>query len=522
MTDIVGNKTLRDLWDELDRNYKNKIALIFHDCNGKVQVFSYSQLNREINRTANLFLDLGIKKGDKVAVQLRNSPEFLMCWFGLAKIGAVLVPLNVEYSRDECDYILSKCGDISTVVVEEDFLPIFADKPKNQGIRKILLARSEKKISGTICFSEEKDKQPEELMEYRPLNCDDTVEILFTSGTTSKPKGVVITHYNTVFAGEYAAWQLSIRPEDRFLNVMPAYHIDLQMNTIMPCITVGATIILMEKYSASTFWKHICIYQATVTECIPMMIRTLLLQPRQDWEQNHCLRTIYFYLILTDEEKRNFEERFKVRLQNSYGSTEVLVGVIGDPPNGERKWPSVGKAGLCYEAKIVDDDGKDMPFNEVGEICIKGIPGKTIMKEYYDDKAATEKAIQSGGWFHTGDKGYVDEDGWFYFVDRKENLIKRSGENISSTEIEKILESHPKIAEAAVIGIPDPIRDQAVKAFVRLEEGENLTITEILEYCQKQMAKFKVPSYVEIVNTFPRTGTGKIQKNLLNKEPVSK
>lgn len=344
MVDVVGNKTLRDLWEEQSIKFSEKTALIYQDCEGNVCEFTYSQLNEQINKTANLFLELGIQKEDKVAIQLHNCPEFFMCWFGLAKIGAVIVPLNAKYTKKECDYILQKCGDINTVIIEEDFLPNFQnDKKTGNGIANILLARTNRKIPGTINFSEFKEKQPGVLQRFRTLSSDDVAEIIFTSGTTSNPKGAIITHCNQIFSGIYASWQLSMRSEDRFLNTVPVNHIDFQSNTAMSCFTAGATVILIEKYSARKFWEQIHKYKATITECIPMMIRTLMLQPEKEWEKDHCLRKVYFYLSLTDEEKNSFEERFNVQLHNSYGSTENLVGVIGDPPTGRKDGRPSGK-----------------------------------------------------------------------------------------------------------------------------------------------------------------------------------
>lgn len=515
MADIVGNKTLRDMWDELVRLDSEKTALIFHDRCGNVNEFSYAQINEQINKTANLFIDLGIQKNDKVAIQLYNCPEFLMCWFGLAKIGAVLVPLNTKYTQEECSYIIEKCG-VATAVIEEEFIPVFTgSEANNSGIKNLLLARSKKQIPGILNFEEKLGKQPVELKETRPLSSDDTAEILFTSGTTSKPKGVVLTHCNLLYAGIFTAWQVGLRHEDRYLTIMPAFHVDYQLNALMPVLIAGATIITMEKYSASMFWKQVCDYRATITEGIPMMARTMMLQPRQEWEKDHFIREMFFYLPYPNAEKIAFEERFQVRLLTSYGSTESLVGVIGDPLYGERNWPSIGKPALSYEAKIVDESGNELPPNCIGEICIKGVPGRTIMKEYYNDPEATARTIKPDGWLHTGDKGYTDESGWFYFVDRKVNMIKRSGENISTTEIENILMCHPKIDEAAVIGVPDPIRDQAVKAFILFKNGEELNPEEILEYCRVHMAEFKLPSFIEIRTSFPRTCTGKIQKKLL-------
>lgn len=515
MADIVGNKTVRDLWDELAHIHSNKTVLIFHGCDGKVKQYTYQQFNKEINKAANLLIDLGIKKGDKVAIQLYNCPEFLMTWFGLAKIGAVLVPLNTQYTQDECSYIFSKCGDISTILTEEEFLPFYTDEDQNNfGIKNIILAKSGK-VKGTIPFQESIEKQPEKLKEIRPIRSEDVAEILFTSGTTSMPKGVVITHCNMLFAGIFTAWQLSIREDDRFLTIMPAFHVDFQLDTMMPVLTAGATLISIEKYSARRFWRQICDYKATITECIPMMVRTMMMQPEQAWEKDHCVREVYFYLALTEKEKNEFEERFNVRLLVSYGLSESLVGVIGDPPTGERKWPSIGKPGLTYEARIIDDEGNELPPNTIGEIQIKGVPGRTIMKEYYQDPIATARALKAGGWLCTGDKGYMDSSGWFYFVDRKVNMIKRSGENISTTEIENILMCHPKIEEAAVIGVPDSIRDEAVKAFIVFKKGEVLSKEEILNYCEEHMAKFKIPSHIEVRTSLPRTCTYKVQKKLL-------
>lgn len=511
MADIVGNKTLRDMWDELAQNDSEKNVLIFHDCNGSTSEFTYPQFNEEINKTANLFLDLGIKKEDKVAIQLYNCPEYLMCWFGLAKIGAVMVPLNTKCRQEECEDIIQRCG-VVTVVVEEEFLSFY---DKNNNIKNILLARSEKQLPGTINFTEYKDQQPKQLKELRPLKSDDVAEILFTSGTTSKPKGVVLTHCNLLYAGIYTAWQLSITPEDRYLTIMPAFHVDFQLSALMPVLCARATMISVEKYSARRFWKQIYDYKATITECIPMMIRTLMLQPEQEWDREHYLREVFFYLALTNEEKEAFEERYNVRLFNSYGLSESLVGVITDSACGGRNWPSIGRPGLSYKAKIIDDEGNELPPNTIGEIYIKGVPGRSIMKEYYNDPETTAKTLTPDGWLHTGDKGYVDESGWFYFVDRDVNMIKRSGENISTTEIENILMCHPKIVEAAVIGVPDPIRDEAVKAFVIIKEDEELSTEEILEYCKECMAEFKVPSFIEIRESFPRTCTYKVQKKLL-------
>jgi crotonobetaine/carnitine-CoA ligase len=513
--DIVGNKTLRSLWDDLAAAHGEKTALVFEDAEGNTREYSYQGLNSEINRAANAFLALGLGKGDVVALQMCNSPELVICWYGLAKIGAVMAPINTQYVAGECEYIVDKCG-ARTVIAEEGYLQTFL-KLNEDGARsfKTLIAarlEAEREVPGAFNLTKLMRGQSPELASDIPLVSGDPAEILFTSGTTDRPKGALLTHHNLIFSGHYTIWLLSMRPDDRYLTMMPGFHIDFQCSAAMPTFMVGGTLLVLERYSARRFWSQICLHRATLTECIPLMVRTLMLQPRRSWERGHCLREVFFCLTITDQEKRDFEERFGVTMLNSYGMTETLVGLTGDLPGEKRIWPSIGKAGLEYQAKIVNEAGVEMPARSIGEILVKGVPGKTIFKEYYRDPEATAKALSPDGWLRTGDNGWMDENGVFYFVDRDVDMIKRSGENISSTEIESLLNSHPKIAESAVIGVPDTIRDEAVKAFVMLKKGETLTPEEIIAYCAERMARFKVPSCVELCDSFPRTCTGKVQK----------
>jgi len=515
--DIVKQKNLRQMWDNLAQTHGNKTALIFEDISGNISEYSYTKFNDEINKAANLFLKFGIEKGDKVAMQLHNSPELLISWFGLAKIGAIMIPINVHYLYDESAYIIKKCKP-KLVVVEKEFLSIYEDLKHQEetSIEEILIARLDNlEYSNHINFNGALQKESSILNTIVEVNSDDISEILFTSGTTSSPKGVVITHYNMLFAGYYTSWQGSINKDDIYLTVMPAWHIDFQCTAALPTFSSGATLVLLEKYSARKFWAQVCSHKATITECIPKIICTLMMQPVQCWEKKHSLREIFYYLSLSEKDKNAFIERFNVRLLTSYGMTETIVGLIGDRPKEERRWPSLGRLGLGYEAKIIDTNGNEVAPYTYGEIYVKGIPGKTIFKEYYNDIEATKKALSSDGWLHTGDIGYKDDDGYFYFVDRRADLIKSAGENVSSEEIENFLASHPKIVEAAVIGVADTICCELIKAFVVIKEGENFSEDEIIEYCFENIARFKVPSTVEKCISLPRTSTGKIQKNIL-------
>lgn len=538
MADIVGNETLRDLWQSVVERKGRRHFLTFQNRVGDVFEYTYAAFDEDVNRIANVFLDLGIEKGDHVALHLHSSPEFLMCLFGLAKIGAVAVPINEQYLADEAEYILEN-SDAICVVVEPLFYETYqellarghyfpkgvvvaragTESPKsNIDFSSIYtpLGTVEEGQQGIYDFWMMRCEQSAILRDSCELASDDPVQIIYTSGTTSRPKGVVLTHANMVFSGLYGDWEVSLRGSDRVLTSMPACHSNFQLAALMPVITAGASLIIVEKYSATRFMKQIRHYKATVIQCVAMMLRTLLLQPVDPEEKNHCVREVLYFIPITDAEKEEFEQRFNMRIMNTYGSTESIGWAITDPPVGARNWPSVGRAGLGYKARICDMEDNELPPGEVGEIQIKGERGRSVMLEYYNNPKATENTFSADGWLKTGDQGYQDDNGWFYFVDRKVNMVKRSGENISTTELEEILEQHPAIAEAAVIGVPDPIRDQAIKAFVRFAPGESMTLAEVEQYCKDHMASFKVPTFYEVVEDFPRTCSMKIEKKLLS------
>lgn len=538
MADIVGNETLRDLWQSVVERKGRRHFLTFQNRVGDVFEYTYAAFDEDVNRIANVFLDLGIEKGDHVALHLHSSPEFLMCLFGLAKIGAVAVPINEQYLADEAEYILEN-SDAICVVVEPLFYETYqellarghyfpkgvvvaragTESPKsNIDFSSIYtpLGTVEEGQQGIYDFWMMRCEQSAILRDSCELSSDDPVQIIYTSGTTSRPKGVVLTHANMVFSGLYGDWEVSLRGTDRVLTSMPACHSNFQLAALMPVITAGASLIIVEKYSATRFMKQIRHYKATVIQCVAMMLRTLLLQPVDPEEKNHCVREVLYFIPITDAEKKEFEQRFNMKIMNTYGSTESIGWAITDPPVGARNWPSVGRAGLGYKARICDMNDNELPPGEIGEIQIKGERGRSVMLEYYNNPEATEKTFSADGWLKTGDQGYQDDNGWFYFVDRKVNMVKRSGENISTTELEEILEQHPAIAESAVIGVPDPIRDQAIKAFVRFTPGESMTLAEVEQYCKDHMASFKVPTFYEVVEDFPRTCSMKIEKKLLS------
>lgn len=519
MPDIATHLTTARLWASACRLFGDRPFLVQLDGDGRRSEFSYQEFAGLIHQAARAFAAVGVGLGDRVALHLRNSPEMLTAFFGLAEIGATAVPLGLAATPAELRQAYQASG-ARWAVVESSRLDVHLALRRHDSVAAagLLVVRDAAATlpDGVLRYETLCAGQPAEPVPDVPLSSQTVAELLYTSGTTAAPKGVMITHANLAFSGHYGVWQTSLRPEDRVFTTMPACHSNFQLAALTPVLVAGATLVMTEKYSASQFWEQVRQERATVVQLIAMMVRTLLLQPPSARDGQHELREALYFMPLSTSEKTDFERRFRLRLLNCYGSTESIGWAVTDPPQGERRWPSVGRAGLGYEVGIFDAAGRELPPGQVGEFRIKGTPGSSLMLGYFDDPAATAATLGPHGWLRTQDEGYADADGWFYFVDRSVNLIKRAGENVSATEVECVLTSHPSIAEAAVIGVPDPVRDKAVKAFVRLCPGESLTIGEIVDYCRSLLAPFKVPELVELVDDFPRTQSMKVEKRLLH------
>lgn len=516
MATLVDGSNLRMLWDDLAEKRAEHTFLIFRHEDGREDRYTYRSFDAYINRTANYFLSLGVQPGEHVGIQVYNDPVTMACAFALAKIDAVSVPLNIQHTLEESAYALGWC-QATKVVVDPDFQEYYDGRPGCYPVDQLLVTHAEgaELSDGAVDFDAAVAEQPDELTAAPPIHPMDTVQIMFTSGTTSQPKGVELTHANFLFSGYYTNWQYAMRPDDVMLTTMPAFHSNFQLAALTPVLTVGATLVYLPKYHATKFWSQVKEYHATLIQMVAMMARTMMMQPERPDDGQSDVRAIQYYLPISEEEKDAFEARFGAPLHNCYGLTESVCWSLTYLPEGEGRWPSVGRAGLGYEAAIVDADGNEVAPGELGEIVLRGTPGVSLMKGYYRDEQHTREAIDEQGWLHTGDKGYQDAEGWFYFVDRKSNMIKRAGENISASEVEDVLYEHPCVAEAAVIGVDDPVRDQAVKAFIVPEKGEEVSVEDIVDFCKGHLAYYKVPTIVEVVDKLPHTSVGKIAKKML-------
>lgn len=516
VVDLIGDRTLRDLLEERAATRGDATFLIFEDKHGAVEELSYREFNHRVDRTASALHGLGIRKGDKVTVHLPNCVEFMLAWFGLGKLGCVMVPSNVANTAPEMVHVLNHSDSVA-LITSPEFMPMFRGVlPQCPGVHHLLLARTRENEPGGLNFGELLRTAPP-VPPATELHAEDELEMIFTSGTTSRPKGVLLTHANALRSGERVCKQVYLRPEDRCLTALPAFHVNAQSLTILGALTAGATVILLEAYSATKYWQQVRRHEATTISLVPALLRTIAAQPPQPTDREHRVRVAFFAINVTDPEKEEFERRFGVELLNGYGLSEAMTIVTMAPMYGMRRWPSIGLPACDRLVRIVDDHGNDVSPGQVGEIIVHGIPGRTLMKGYYKDPQATAQALRDG-WLYTGDNGYIDERGYVYFFDRKKDVIKRAGENVSASEVERVLLEHAGILEAAVIGVPDPVRDEAVKAFVVLREGHTLTPEQIIEHCSARLARFKVPSFVEIRTSLPKTSIGKIEKKVLRGE----
>lgn len=509
----VGKRNLRTLLEQKVNTNPHKTFMFFEESDDITRLYSYSQFNAMVNKTANALLSLGIDKGDKVNLHLTNCPEFLFLWFATAKIGAVMMPTNPLSPPDELRYPVDHSESVLTVTQPDLLSNVEAILPLCPNIRNVILTRTNESAGDVILFNELVDSQSEELADI-DLNPLDDAAIMYTSGTTSLPKGVMVTHANFIFLGEVLSKNMRMSPDDRYLVTLPLYHANAMYYMVMSSLMVGASIALMPRFSATRFMKQAIRHECTLTSLFAAPMRMILAQPVDKYERQNRFRLVIFAQNVTNSQMNAWEDRFGDSLMQIYGMTETMGQPLTNPVDYTRDNMTMGLPTLPYECKIVDPEGNEVTEGEAGELLVRGIPGWTIMKGYFKDPDATARTIKDD-WLWTGDIVEIDDSGYFRFVDRSKDMIKRSGENIAASEVEDVIKGHPKVADVAVIGVPDEIRDESIKAFVILDEGKSSTADELIDYCRPKLSKFRVPEEIEFCDEFPRTSVGKIQKHIL-------
>ena len=512
---------------------------------------TYQELLDSSLRTASLFQNMGVRHGDRVCVFLPNGREFLYVWMGLSRIGAVCVPINTAYKQAEMAYILNNAE--AKALVSHHTLMEVAQKAAQQcpSLQEMLTVSEEvETYSGWKDFWAlleaaplppthvgARNAVPLQSHDASPVHPQDISMLVYTSGTTGNPKGVMITHEMYVAAGQgFAAWT-GATSEDRFFTCLPYFHANAQYYSTMGSLAAGASLVMTDRFSASRFWDQIREADATVVNFIGMMMPVLLKQPPTDNDRDNSVRLFYGSPALAPELLEEFEQRFGAKVIIGFGMTETCYGTIErlDQPHrqgssGRPRWHPDPR--FQNDLLIIDGDGKPLAPGKVGEITLRN---PAVMPGYWRDPERTQEAL-SDGRLYTGDLGWLDEDGHLYFVDRKKDVVRRRGENISSQEVEDVIKRHPGVLDCAVVAVPAELGEEEVKVYVvprpsltlvpspsgRGNEGEGnvapLTPEDVVYWCAERLAHFKVPRYVELREDLPRTPSLRVRKDVLRQE----
>jgi crotonobetaine/carnitine-CoA ligase len=494
--------------------------LLFDDVDGPGDVtasYTYRDFDRLVNRAAHMLGALGIARGDKVNLHLANCVEFLVLWFAAAKIGAVIMPTNVAATADELEYLIDH-SECRLVFTQPAYLDVAREvRERCTAVEAIIVCGGDAQ-AGVQSYEDlvavESDARPR-------VRCapEDEAGMLYTSGTTSRPKGVLVTNANYIYAGETVAKILALTPEDRHLAVLPLFHGNAQYYSTMSTLVTGASMVLSSRFSASRYFDQAIRHGCTVASLFSAPIRMLLAQPTRAELAKNSLRAVLFAQSVTEGQLDEWQERFAAPLMQIWGMTETMGPPLANPIHYRRNNMSIGLPAMGYRVRIVDDGGTPVPRGETGQIVVEGEPGRTLMKGYFKNPEATADTIRDG-WLWSGDNARQDEDRYFHFVDRAKDMIKRAGENVAASEVEAVIQTHPKVFDCAVVGTPDPMRDEAIVAVVVVVEGESLDGDAVIAWCADRLASFRVPERVEFRDELPRTSVGKIQKHVLRAELV--
>lgn len=502
--------TLIEMLEESCRIYAKKKALIF----GKIGI-TYRQLNNQVAAINYGLIRLGAKKGEKIAILLKNCPEYIVSYFAILKGGGIVVPLNFMLKEDELKYIMDNAG-VATIITSPEFMSIINRlKLRLESLKQIIVVGE--KTPETINFS---DLLRESLTGEKvlKLNPDDAATILYTSGTTGHPKGAVLSHGNLISNAISSIKAIKFTKKDRFLCLLPMFHSFTWMVCVLMPLRIGATITIME--SVRPFGKvirNIIRNRITIFVGIPSMYNILSNIPVPRILISRLLRILNPLRIcvsgaasLPVEALKKFEAKFRIPLLEGYGLTEASP-VVSINPQDVRKPGSVGLPIAGVEIKVVGENGGQLPPGKEGELLVKG---ENIMKGYYKLPEETKKTIKDD-WLYTGDIAKIDEDGYIYIVDRKKDMIIVRGLNVYPREIEEVFYLHPQVAEAAVIGVKDELKGEMPKAYVALKKGERTTERELIHFLRRKLASYKVPRTIEFRDSLPKTSTGKILKRAL-------
>jgi len=473
---------------------------------------SYAELDEVSNKVANALLKLGVRKGDRVAMLLSNTPEFVIIFFGIAKIGAIAVPMDTRYKFYELASLFSNCQP-RVLVAESSFLePLIPDLPKFKSIEHVMDLSSERG-ERFISYREILSTSSSGKIEVG-LEAEDVALIFYASGTTSRPRGAMLSHWSFLAEAEASGDGFAQDDKDIVMQfALPLYHTFGLEVLLLTSLFRGGTVVMLPGLSISSLMETIERERATMFMGVPYIFALANNMIEREGVK-HDLSSLRLCVSAAQTLPLIVRERFKqhygIDIIEIYGLSEAVAHVTCQAVDGTGKPGSVGRPLSIWEMRIVDDNGKELPTNQAGEIILAG----PFMKGYYTNPEDTAEMIKDG-WLYTGDIGKIDEDGELFILGLKKDMILIKGQNIYPIDIEVVLRSHPRIAEVAVVGIPDELKGERIRGVVKLKDGQVATERELQDFCRQHLANYKVPKQIIFVKSLPKTATGRIRKEEL-------
>ncbi|MDB4727559.1 long-chain fatty acid--CoA ligase [Saprospiraceae bacterium] len=508
------------LLEDSARRYPNKDAFIFMDTH-----LSYAQVNGAANQIANGLKSIGIQPGDKVALSCLNLPYFPMIYYGILKAGATVVPLSVLLKREEVAYHLKDSdakayfcflGAPGLPMLEEGFAG-FQNAPDCKNFFVITAKPTDpspiegQKTMGMLMGGQSP------ICETARTNAEDTAVIIYTSGTTGRPKGAELTHSNLTLNSILSANLSQCNEEDTWLIVLPLFHIFAMVVLMNAGVYKGTANVLLPRFDPEAVLGLMQKHKVSIFAGVPTMYWGLVNYENTKFDLKGIASNLKMALSggasLPVSVLEDFEAKFNVPILEGYGMSEGSPVVTFNHPNKVRKPGSVGTPVWGVEVRVVDENDNEMPVGEKGEIVYRG---HNVMKGYYK-RDEVNKEVLRGGWLHSGDVGVMDEDGYFYIVDRTKDMVIRGGLNVYPREVEEVMMKHPAVSLVAVIGIPDDQFGEEIKACVVLKEGECVEADELKAWTKERIAAYKYPRVIEFLDALPMSATGKILKKELRR-----
>lgn len=521
--DIVAERTLYSIFRSYARSQPDRLWLTYEWPDGRLSHWTYSEFLQTIHQTANLLRHLEIGVGDVINLHLANHPAYPQIILAASCLGAIVLPTSPSCTPEELRYFLEH-SEAKLVITQQKYLE-YVEAVCNGSSRCIVLVQDGYSGGQHRCLESEVARQDHVVPAGAQGSSDKVVQLLYTSGTTSRPKGVMLTNANFIYGSEVFRAGTGLRQDDCHLIALPLYHSAAQCHAMWPSLIAGCSVTIVPRFSASRFFEQAASHHATMAALFGAPLRMLLNQPERPSDRQHRLRNVTFAQNLSAAQYDEWHRRFGASLQQLWGMTEICALPIMSPLACDRRLHAMGRPVLGYDSKIVDDDGRELPPNTPGQLITRGIPGRSLMKGYLKNEAATNKAlrqINGATWMFSGDTASYDNDGFFYFLDRSSDMIKRSGLNISTSEVESVIAALEGVVDVCVCGLPDETRDESVAAVVVQKADAVLTVEQVRAHCSARLATYKVPERIVFSDTLPRTSVGKIRKNVVRESLLGK